>query len=706
MEQYRIEPGRAYPIGATVKDSGVNFAIFSAHAEKIELCVFDEHGQKELMRFVLPQCEHDVWHGFIKGAKPGLVYGYRVYGPYSPELGHRFNHHKLLLDPYAKALTGNFIWSDRHFAYDVNDPKQDLSFDCRDNADVMFKAVVTEPFALKVAKKPVAWKNTVIYEGHVKGLTQLNDKVPKALRGSFLGLSHPSMIAHYRAIGITSIELLPVHQFVSEEFLTDKNLVNYWGYNSLGFFVPHKDYLNNNQIRDFQRMVDELHQAGFEVLIDVVYNHTCEGNWLGPTLSFKGIDNFSYYRLNPTEPRYYINDTGCGNTLNISHPRVLQMVMDSLRYWVEVMGVDGFRFDLATILGRELHGFDKSNGFLDAILQDPVLNGVKVIAEPWDIGPGGYQLGGFPAPWSEWNDRYRDTVRRYWRGDKGLLPELARRIHGSSDIFEHGGRQPYASINFLCSHDGNTLHDLVSYEERHNQANGENNRDGHSDNLSHNHGVEGATADEDILALRLRQIKNMLATLLLSQGVPMLLAGDELGRTQQGNNNAYCQDNALNWLNWDEHALYADQLKAFTASLTELRKHFPMLAHDRFIHKGDNDSSVDITWFHPSGFVMQKEQWHSHHASTLGYLITKETDTELTAEVNSAPTSMLAMLSLFHAGSEPVEFQLPNLDTIEHWQVMIDTTANNEEHKGRKIPAERKITMKPFSTIVLLNNCL
>lgn len=694
MEQYRIEPGRAYPIGTTVEDSGVNFAIFSANAEKIELCVFDEHGQKELTRFVLPQCEHNIWYGFLKGAKAGLVYGYRVYGAYSPEYGHRFNHHKLLLDPYAKTLTGNFSWSDRHFAYDVNDPRKDLSFDMRDNADVMFKAVVLDSFAPLIPKKPIAWKNTVIYEGHVKGLTELNQKVPKELRGSFLGLSHPSMIAHYRAMGITTIELLPVQQFISEQFLIDKKLSNYWGYNSLGFFVPHNKYLNNNQIHDFQRMVDELHQAGFEVLIDVVYNHTCEGNWLGPTLSFKGIDNHSYYRLNPTEPRYYINDTGCGNTLNISHPRVLQMVMDSLRYWVEIMGVDGFRFDLATILGREVHGFDKSNGFLDAILQDPVLNGIKVIAEPWDIGPGGYQLGGFPSPWSEWNDRYRDTIRRYWRGDKGLLPEFARRIHGSSDIFEHDGRQPYASINFLCSHDGNTLHDLVSYEDRHNEANGENNRDGHSDNLSNNHGVEGETSDKAVLALRLRQIKNMLATLMLSQGVPMILAGDELGRTQKGNNNAYCQDNELNWLSWDDKDLYAEELKLFVASLSQLRDQFPMLAYDRFIHKGDKKSLVDITWFHQSGFSMQKEHWHSHHATTLGYLIKEKSA--------SGPK----LLSLFHAGHEPIEFQLPDIDTINHWQVIVDTTANTLQGEVRKIPAERKITMAPFSTIVLLNNCL
>ncbi|MFT6691058.1 MAG: isoamylase [Colwellia sp.] len=694
MEQYRMEPGSVYPIGATVSETGVNFAIFSAHAEKIELCIFDQSSGKELKRFVLPQREHDIWHGFLKGAKTGLVYGYRVYGPYNPAFGHRFNHHKLLLDPYAKALTGNFSWSDRHFAYNVNDPKKDLSFDARDNADVMLKAVVTDVSATRVQRKPIAWKNTVIYEGHVKGLTALNPQVPKQLRGSFLGISHPTMIAHYRAIGITTIELLPVQQFISEQFLTDKKLSNYWGYNSLAFFVPHQDYLNQHQILDFQRMVDELHQAGFEVLIDVVYNHTCEGNRLGPTLSFRGIDNLSYYRLNSAEPRYYINDTGCGNTLNISHPRVLQMVMDSLRYWVQVMGVDGFRFDLATILGRELHGFDKSNGFLDAVLQDPILNSAKMIAEPWDIGPGGYQLGGFPSPWSEWNDRYRDTMRRYWRGDKGLLPEFARRIHGSSDIFEHSGRQPFASINFLCSHDGNTLRDLVSYQDRHNEANGENNRDGHSDNFAHNHGIEGETSDETILSLRLRQIKNMMATLMLSQGVPMLLAGDEIGRSQQGNNNAYCQDNEINWLDWDENALYAQELKSFTTSLTELRKRFSILTHDRFIHKDDEKSPVDITWFHPSGFAMQKDHWHSHHAATLGYLIQEK-----------APNTPV-ILCLFHAGAEPIEFQLPEIETVKHWQVMIDTTSSSEQAEVRNIPAERLITMAPFSTIVLLNSCL
>lgn len=689
---YKMEPGSAYPIGTTVDGLGVNFSLFSAHAEKVELCIFDEQGQQELTRFSMPLCEHNLWHGYLKGAKAGLVYGYRVYGPYRPEFGHRFNHHKLLLDPYAKALTGRFSWSDRHFAYKVGDIRKDLSFDERDNADVMFKAVVVEPSASGIPRNPIAWQNTVIYEGHVKGLTAINDKIPSDLRGSFLGISHPAMIAHYRAIGITTIELLPVQQFISEQFLIDKNLSNYWGYNSLGFFVPHKDYLNQNQLVEFQQMVDQLHQAGFEVIIDVVYNHTCEGNWLGPTLSFRGIDNKSYYRLNPTEPRYYINDTGCGNTLNISHPRVLQMVMDSLRYWVNIMGVDGFRFDLATILAREVTGFDPSNGFLDAVLQDPVLAKVKVIAEPWDIGPGGYQLGAFPAPWSEWNDQYRDAIKRYWRGDKGMLPEFARRIHGSSDIFEHSGRQPYASVNFLCSHDGNTLHDLVSYKKRHNEANGENNRDGHSENFSNNHGVEGETNDITILAVRLRQMKNMLTTLLFSQGVPMLLAGDELGRTQQGNNNAYCQDNEINWLNWNDKSEFSEELTPFVASLTQLKVRFPMLSYRRFIHKDDKDSQVDITWFHPSGQPMHKEHWHAHHAATLGYMIHEK--------LSGSPV----LLCLYHAGKEPIEFQLPEVEDVGHWQVVVDTNASAIQEEQRHIPAERKITMVPFSTIVLLND--
>ncbi|MCI2284194.1 glycogen debranching protein GlgX [Colwellia sp. MSW7] len=696
MEMYKMEPGSAYPIGTTVDGSGVNFSLFSANAEKVELCIFDDLGQQELMRFTLPLCEHNLWHGYLKGAKVGLVYGYRVYGPYRPEFGHRFNHHKLLLDPYAKALTGRFSWSDRHFAYIVGDPKKDLSFDERDNADVMFKAVVVDPSASGIPRKPIAWQNTVIYEGHVKGLTAINDKIPSELRGSFLGISHPAMIAHYRAIGITTIELLPVQQFISEQFLTDKNLSNYWGYNSLGFFVPHKDYLNQHQIIEFQQMVDQLHQAGFEVIIDVVYNHTCEGNWLGPTLSFRGIDNKSYYRLNPTEPRYYINDTGCGNTLNISHPRVLQMVMDSLRYWVNIMGVDGFRFDLATILAREVTGFDPSNGFLDAILQDPVLATVKVIAEPWDIGPGGYQLGAFQRPWSEWNDQYRDAIKRYWRGDKGMLPEFARRIHGSSDIFEHSGRQPYASINFLCSHDGNTLRDLVSYQKRHNEANGENNRDGHSENFSNNYGVEGETTDTTILAIRLRQIKNMLTTLMFSQGVPMLLAGDELGRTQQGNNNSYCQDNEINWLNWQDNSAFSEELIPFVASLSQLRSRFPMLAYRRFIHKDEKDSQVGITWLHHSGLPMLKDHWHAHHEATLGYMI------------HEKPENSPVLLCLYHAGKEPIEFQLPEIENVTHWQVVIDTNASAIQTEKRHLAAERKLTMVPFSTIVLLhelNDC-
>lgn len=690
MINYSVEPGRSYPLGTDVDEFGVNFSLFSAHAEKVELCVFDESGQQELARFVLPSYDHHVWHGYLKGARAGLVYGYRVYGPYHPEAGHRFNHHKLLLDPYARALKGKFSWSDRHLGYQAGSPEQDLSFDDRDNADVMLKSVVIDPTKPQIKRVPVPWQNTVIYEGHVKGLTQLNNKVPAELQGSFLGISHPAMIAHYRAIGITTIELLPVHQFLSEKFLDDKKLSNYWGYNSISFFVPHSDYMNTEQVFEFQRMVDELHQAGFEVLIDVVYNHTAEGNCLGPTLSFRGIDNKSYYRLNPSEQRYYINDTGCGNTVNLSHPRVLQMVMDSLRYWVEIMGVDGFRFDLATILGREPHGFDKHSGFLDAILQDPLLSTVKLIAEPWDIGPGGYQLGGFPAPWSEWNDKYRDSIRRFWRGDNGLLPEFARRIHGSSDVFEHSGRKPYASVNFLTSHDGFTLRDLVSYEKRHNEPNGENNRDGHSDNISKNYGEEGETEQAEIIALRLRQIKNMLATIMLSQGVPMILAGDEIGRTQQGNNNAYCQDNEINWLDWSEDALYADELPTFLATLTDLRKRFPILSYDRFIHNNDPKSKVKITWLHNTGHPMQKDNWHSHNTSTVGYLVQ-----------GTEPVSD-SVLCIFHASEFSTEFTLPELDAVKSWDVVVDTSTS-AKNEIAILPAERVITLQPYSTTVLVN---
>lgn len=691
MQSLRMEPGRTYPIGAHPDDSGVNFSLFSAHAEKVELCIFDDSGQREIARLALPCFEHHIWHGYLRGAKVGLIYGYRVYGSYHPEAGQRFNHHKLLLDPYARALHGQFQWSDRHFAYQLGHPKEDLSFDIRDNSDVMLKAVVVYSSERQASRHAIAWQNTVIYEAHVKGLTQLNQKIPAELNGSFLAISHPSMLQHYRAIGVTSIELLPVQQFISERFLSQKNLSNYWGYNSLAFFVPHYEYLNQPQIAEFQQMADELHQAGFELLIDVVYNHTCEGNRLGPTLSFRGIDNLSYYRLNANEPRHYVNDTGCGNTLNINHPRVLQMVMDSLRYWVTVMGVDGFRFDLATILGREEHGFDKGSGFMDAVLQDPILSKVKLIAEPWDIGPGGYQLGNFPPPWSEWNDQYRDTIRRFWRGDKGMLPEFARRIHGSSDIFEQSGRSPYAGINFLSSHDGYTLRDLVSYHHRHNQANGEDNNDGHSHNFSSNYGEEGDTKDPEIASLRIRQIKNMLATLMLSQGVPMLLAGDERGRTQQGNNNAYCQDNKINWFDWQQNDEYSEELMPFLSQLTQIRSKLPMLAHPHFIHKDDPKSQVQITWLHPSGHPMQKEHWHSHHAKTLGYLL------------KGIAAGSPALLSLFHAGYESTEFQLPELEGIASWQVMVDTVGEFDNNQTLRLSRERKVTLTPFSTLVLVS---
>lgn len=701
MGTYKIEPGNVYPLGAQVHDNGVNFALFSEHAEKVELCLFDEHGKQELMRIALPCCEHNVWHGFLRGAEAGLIYGYRVYGAYQPTSGHRFNHHKLLLDPYAKKFAGKFQWSNRHYGYQSDNDQGDLSFDDRDNASVMLKAVVTTDSSPNQPRNPIPWQNTIIYEGHVKGLTQLNPKVPEELRGSFRGVSHPSMLAHYKSLGITTIELLPVHHYLSEPFLKEKQLSNYWGYNSIGFFVPHTQYLNGQQISDFQIMVDELHQAGFEVILDVVYNHTAEGDQLGPTLSFRGIDNRSYYRLNPKDPRFYINDTGCGNTVNINHPRVLQLVMDSLRYWVVNMGVDGFRFDLATILGREEHGFDAHGSFLNAVAQDPILNTVKLIAEPWDIGPGGYQVGAFPSPWSEWNDQYRDTIRRFWRGDKGMVPAFASRIHGSSDLYEHNGRKPSASINLITSHDGYTLHDLVSYEERHNEANGEDNRDGHTENLSVNFGEEGDTENSDVIAKRLQQLKNFLTTLMLSQGVPMILGGDESGRTQQGNNNAYCQDNEINWLSWTENKQYAKELLPFIHKLTSIRKNYPMFAHRQFIHDNDVEPSVCVHWYHRLGHLMQKDNWHEQGSATLGYLIEDKANTNNEEE---GVSESLKVLCIYHGGEQATDFTLPDINHVTTWQVLVDTTAVLSNPPTKQILANSIVALMPFSCLVLTND--
>ncbi|WP_253272891.1 glycogen debranching protein GlgX [Halomonas sp. PR-M31] len=578
MDRSRVSEGKSFPLGATWDGLGVNFALFSAHATRVELCLFDASGEHEIERIELPEYTDEIWHGYLPDARPGLLYGYRVHGPYAPEEGHRFNANKLLLDPYAKQIVGDIKWDEALFGYTIGHEDGDLSFDERDSAPFMPRCRVVDPAFTWGRAQPVhvPWDRTVVYETHARGYTMRHPAVPEALRGTFAGLMENEVVDYIRSLGVSSVELLPVHAFVDDQHLQEKGLHNYWGYNTLGFFAPHGPYMAGDNINEFKEMVARFHAADLEVILDVVYNHTAEGNELGPTLSLKGIDNTSYYRLLPDQARYYIDDTGTGNTLNMSHPRVLQMVTDSLRYWATEMRVDGFRFDLATILGREPHGFDEGGGFLDSTRQDPILSQVKLIAEPWDCGPGGYQVGKFPPGWSEWNDRFRDTVRAYWKGDEGALPELAARLTGSADLFDRRGRRPFASVNFVTAHDGFTLYDLVAYNDKHNEANGEDNNDGHDDNRSWNHGEEGPTENPEIRDLRLRQIRNFLATTLFAQGTPMLLAGDELLRTQQGNNNAYCQDNEVSWVDWnltgDAHAMIE-----YLRRLIELRERYPIL---------------------------------------------------------------------------------------------------------------------------------
>src|SRR5689334_19786482 len=534
MASYSVWPGWPYPLGATWDGEGVNFALYSEHGEKVELCVFDEKGRRELQRITLPEHTDQVWHCYLPEARPGMLYGYRVHGPYRPEQGHRFNPNKLLLDPYAKSIVGALNWSDAHFGYRVGHEKADLSFDRRDSAHGMPRCrVVDAAFTWGDDRRPaVPWHETVIYELHVRGFTMRHPDVPPKLRGTYAGLATPPVIEYLRRLGVTAVELMPVHTFVNDRYLVQKGLRNYWGYNSIGYFAPESCYSSSGNIAEFKTMVKTLHTAGIEVILDVVYNHTAEGNHLGPTLCFRGIDNASYYRLEPGDPRHYTDFTGCGNTLNMLSPRALQLIMDSLRYWVTEMHVDGFRFDLASALARELHEVDRLGAFFDIIRQDPVVSQVKLIAEPWDLGEGGYQVGNFPVGWAEWNDKYRDTMRAYWKGDGGLIGEFAQRLTGSSDLYEASGRRPHASINFVTAHDGFTLHDVVSYNQKHNEANLEDNRDGHDHNLSCNYGVEGETEDAAVCAVRARQQRNFLATLLLSQGVPMLQAGDEISRTQ------------------------------------------------------------------------------------------------------------------------------------------------------------------------------
>ncbi|WP_119679257.1 glycogen debranching protein GlgX [Indioceanicola profundi] len=697
-----VWPGRPYPLGATWDGSGVNFALFSAHAERVELCLFDETGMREIDRVTLPDCTDEVWHAYLPEARPGLLYGYRVHGPYDPARGHRFNPHKLLLDPYAKSLVGPIRWSDAHFAYRLGSSREDLSFDRRDNARGMPKCRVIDPaFTWGVERAPnVPWADTVIYETHVRGMTLKHPEVPPALRGSFAGMASQPVIDHLKALGVTAVELLPVQTFADERHLVEKSLHNYWGYATVGFFAPHHLYMSGTSTREFKTMVARLHDAGIEVLLDVVYNHTGEGNHLGPTLSFRGIDNASYYILNPHDKRYYLDHTGTGNTLNIAHPRVLQMVMDSLRYWVTEMHVDGFRFDLATTLAREPHGYDPGSGFLDAVRQDPVLSRVKLIAEPWDVGPGGYRVGQFPPGWAEWNDRYRDTTRRYWRGDEGMLPELAARLTGSADLFEHAKRKPWSSINFVTSHDGFTLADTVSYTQKHNEANREGNRDGHDANYSANYGVEGPTGDPAIRALRRRQSRNMLATLLLSQGTPMLLGGDELLRTQGGNNNAYCQDNETSWFDWTADVDGAKDMTAFVRRLTDLRRRHPVLRRQRFLHGREHsgDGVKDITWITPEGTEKTPEQWRNTHARCLGLLLNGRAGTHLRPDGGPAADGVLMLvLNAHHA---PVPFILPRWEEGQGWRCLLDTGHATGSPGDRTEPAGQPVEIAGRTTLL------
>ena len=684
-EVQHILQGRPNPLGATWDGLGVNFALFSANATRVELCLFDDTGTHELERIDLPEFTDEVWHGYLTDARPGTVYGYRVHGPYDPDNGHRFNPHKLVIDPFARAVVGEIVWDPAVFGYQM-ETGDDTTFDTRDSAPFVPKARVIDNAFTWGHDRPLHthYGRSIVYETHVRGFTMRHPRVPSALRGTFKGLTHPDVIAHMKTIGVTAIELLPIHGFVHDSHLTENGLRNYWGYNTLSFFAPARDYASvpDFAFSEFKEMVARFHDAGLEVILDVVYNHTAEGNEKGPTFSFKGIDNASYYRLLPDQRRYYINDTGTGNTLNLSHPRVLQMVTDSLRYWVQEMHVDGFRFDLGTILAREDYGFDEGGGFLDSCRQDPILSSVKLIAEPWDCGPGGYQVGRFPPGWVEWNDRFRDDVRDFWRGEPGLLPNLAKRLTASGDQFNHRGRKPWASLNFITAHDGFTLDDLVSYNDKHNDANGEGNRDGSSDNRSWNCGAEGATDEPEIVALRERQRRNMLATLFFSQGLPMLLAGDEFGRTQGGNNNAYCQDNEISWIDWSlvEGASGA-ALTRFVGKLARLRNDYAILRRERFLtgHYNEKLNVKDVTWITPDGGEMQGRHWSDGNARCMGVLLDGRAQPTGFVRRGSDRT-LLLFVNAYH---DVVSCRLLAVSGGKGWARLLDTNqpeADDDEH--------------------------
>ena len=682
--------GHPYPLGASWDGQGVNFALFSEHGTKVELCLFDARGRREIQRIEMPEQTDQIWHCYLPEARPGLLYGYRVHGPYAPEAGHRFNPHKLLLDPYAKAIVGQIRWSDAQFGYKVGSKREDLTFDRRDNAAGMPKCKVIDPAFTWGDDRPprTPWHETVIYELHVKGFTMQHPDVAAPMRGTYAALATAPVIEHLSRLGVTAVELMPVHNMVDDRYLVANGLRNYWGYNSIGFFAPDMRYAASDNIGEFKTMVKTFHSAGIEVILDVVYNHTAEGNHLGPTLSFRGIDNAAYYRLLADQPRYYMDYTGCGNTLNMMHPRVLQLIMDSLRYWVLEMHVDGFRFDLASALARELHMVDRLGAFLDIIHQDPVLSQVKLIAEPWDLGEGGYQVGNFPVGWTEWNGKYRDAMRDYWRGEGGLIGELAYRLTGSSDLYEHSGRRPYASINFITAHDGFTLRDLTSYNDKHNEANQEGNRDGEGHNRSWNCGVEGLSDDPEIRVLRARQQRNFLATLLLSQGVPMLLAGDEMGRTQRGNNNAYCQDSEISWVDWNLTA-EDEELLAFVQQLIALRKQHPTFRKRSFFqgHRVlEGERLKDITWLNPDGHEMSEEQWDHSFARSLGMYLAGKAVGE--RDEHGQQVIDNDFLLLLNAHYEEVAFVLPNHRWVTPWQVVVDTSQAPGAVAGHCLPGE------------------
>ncbi|HWA97775.1 MAG TPA: glycogen debranching protein GlgX [Pirellulales bacterium] len=683
----RVWPGKPYPLGATWDGKGVNFALYAENATKVELCLFDSaQAEHETARITLPENTDMVWHGYLPDVAPGQLYGYRVHGPYEPAKGHRFNANKVLLDPYALSIGRPLRWDDSLFGYTLGHEQGDLSFDERDNAAFAPLAAVIDPAFTWGDDRPprTPMHKTVIYELHVKGCTMLHPEVPEKLRGTYAGLGTDPVIKHLQSLGVTAIELLPVHHHVDDRTLVDKGLVNYWGYNTLGFFAPEPRFDSEafplDAVGEFKTMVRNLHSAGIEVILDVVYNHTAEGNQNGPTLSFRGIDNAAYYRLSPEDPRYYMDFTGCGNTFNMQNPRVLQLVMDSLRYWITEMHVDGFRFDLASTLARELHAVNKLGAFFDIIHQDPVISQVKLIAEPWDLGEGGYQVGNFPVLWSEWNGKYRDCVRKFWKGDGGVVSEFATRLCGSSDLYEWSSRRPHASVNFITCHDGFTLEDLVSYDHKHNEANGEDNRDGADDNISWNCGVEGPTDDPKIIELRDRKKRSMLATTFFSQGVPMLLAGDEMGHTQQGNNNAYCQDNEITWLDWNLSDRN-QRLLAFTRRLAEILDEQPVFQRRRFFHGQaiEGEGAPDISWLNPDGSEMTADAWNSGFVRCLGVqLCGDHIDVDDRGEEINGDT----MLLLFNADhGNTIAFTLPPAGEDSNWELLLDTADDAAEKK-------------------------